>query len=64
MTRTRVVDAGFDCPKCGERVRRTEIGIMVEQESEPVMWVPDRSHCSGGCALLASDIPEEFGGLA
>lgn len=64
MNRTRVVNAGFDCPKCGEPVLSVENGIMVAEEAEPVRWVVDRRFCSGGCVLLASDVPKEHGGLA
>lgn len=64
MNKTRVVEAGFDCPKCGEPVLSLENGIMVDQEPEPIRWVVDRRYCSNGCVLLASDAPKEHGGLA
>ena len=37
---------------------------MVDQESEAVKWVVYKCFCSGGCSLLASDMPEGLGGLA
>jgi hypothetical protein len=41
-----------------------EVGITVAEEPEPVRWVTDTRWCSGGCLLLADDIPLEHGGLA
>lgn len=48
MNETRLVRAGFDCPKCGKPVTSREIGIMVAEEPEPVRWVTDTRWCSGG----------------
>lgn len=64
MIKTRVVDAGFACPKCGRPVKAQEVGIGVEESGRPVRWVMDRHFCSGGCELVASDVPREHGGLA
>jgi hypothetical protein len=64
MDKMRVVDAGFDCPKCGKPVVSREVGITIAEQAEPIRWVVDKRWCSGGCHLVASDIPKEHGGLA
>lgn len=64
MNKTRVVSAGFDCPKCGKPMLNEEVGITIAEQAEPIRWVVDKRRCSGGCQLVASDIPKEHGGLA
>lgn len=58
MTKTREVNAGIDCPKCGKPIMSTEHAMMSAQQELPVKWVVDARYCSGGCYLTAADVEE------
>jgi hypothetical protein len=52
--RTRPTDT--PCPRCGDPLVVTEVGIMVAEQSEPVAWSQQSRRCPRGCQYTADEV--------